>query len=439
MGPGPSDLSPVWSALVSPAQKSKLLRFAAITALIIGGEAVFGLPFHVARYFRPTLLQVFDLSNTDLGLLFSGYGLLAMICYVPGGPLADRFSARRLMVISLLLTGSMGFYMATIPDVTGLAVVYGVFGITTVLLFWAAMIRATRELGGSGDQGKAFGILDGGRGGVAAGLALVAQIPFAMAFGDDPTNVTDAQRVEALRNVIYVYTAATMLAALVVWFLVPRSSRATERASSHFDPKQIGRAFTNPTIWLQALIVICAYTAYKSVDNYSLFAYDAYGMNEVEAAQLAGSTAWVRLFAAFGAGLLADRIDASRAAAACFALLIVGYVTFGLTEPDPDAPMMLWLNVIVTCTAIFGLRGVYFALMEEVSIPAAMTGTAVGLISFVGFTPDIFTGPLFGWILDTYPGVKGHQYLFLLLAGFAAVGLGASLVLRLVCARTRSA
>ena len=47
----------------------------------------------------------------------------------------------------------------------------GFFGVTTILFFWAALIRATRDWGGNNAQGRAFGLLDGGRGLLAALLA----------------------------------------------------------------------------------------------------------------------------------------------------------------------------------------------------------------------------------------------------------------------------
>ena len=56
-----------------------------------------------------------------------------------------------------------------------------------------------------------------------------------------------------------------------------------------------------------------------------------------------------------------------------------------------------------------------------------MTGTAVGIISVVGYTPDIFMGPVMGILLDNNPGLVGHQQVFLLLAAFAAVGTFASI------------
>jgi len=145
-----------------------------IFCLVMAGEMIFGLPFHVVRYFRPTFMDVFTLNNADLGDAMAIYGITAMLSYFPGGMLADRFSVRKLMSISLVATGLGGLYLAMIPGQLGLSIVFGYWGVTTILLFWSAMIRATREWGGKFSQGKAFGILDGGRGLVAAGAATAA-------------------------------------------------------------------------------------------------------------------------------------------------------------------------------------------------------------------------------------------------------------------------
>jgi sugar phosphate permease len=185
-----------------------------------------------------------------------------------------------------------------------------------------------------------------------------------------------------------------------------------------------------PTVWLQALIVVSAYVGYKGIDNYSLFAVQAYGMNEVEGAKVTAISAWVRPVAAVGAGLLGDRITSSRVSALCFATMVVSYLWFGLTEPEPSTPWVLYTNVLVSCAAVFGLRGVYFALFEEGSVPIEATGTAVGLVSAIGYTPDVFVALVGGWLLDRSPGVAGHQHFFVFLSVFATIGLLASLRFR---------
>ncbi|REJ86464.1 MAG: MFS transporter, partial [Planctomycetota bacterium] len=173
-----------------------------MTAIVISGEAIFLLPFVVPRVFRPTLLDVFGITNLELGTAFSLYGIVAMFSYFAGGPLADRFSVRKLMSSALALTSLGGVYVATIPPVFGLRVVYAFWGMSTILLFWAAMIRATREWGGEVRQGTAYGILDGGRGMVAAALALAGTYVLQWVLPDDVDSATLAQKSAALKQVI---------------------------------------------------------------------------------------------------------------------------------------------------------------------------------------------------------------------------------------------
>lgn len=410
------------------ARRSQLERVTFMMALIVAGEAVFALPFHVARFFRPSVLQVLELTNTELGAAQAVYGVVAMLAYFPGGPLADRFPARRLLTVSLLMTSIGGLYFAAAPAYRGLSVLFGFWGMTTILLFWAALIRATREWGGEEKQGRAFGILDGGRGLFAAVLAALAVTVFQQLMPGDPTAASNAARARALRGIIYLYTGVTAGAGVLCWLFVPdRRDTLPVRQGlwSH-----VGGVMRLPKVWLQALIVVCAYVGYKGVDDYSLYAVQVYGMNEVDGARVSTLGAWVRPFAAIGAGWLADRISASRVSALCFALMIGSYAWLALATPRPSIPWVLYLNVLVTCAAIFGLRGVYFALFQEAAVPLAATGTAVGLVSVIGYTPDIFVNLVGGWLLDRSPGTEGHQHFFMFLLATAAVGLLATLAFR---------
>ena len=404
-------------------RSTRLARMATMASLVFAGEAVFVLPFQIARVFRPTVLRVFHLSNTALGNMFAAYGVIAMLSYFPGGAIADRFPARKLLTISLLLTGCGGLYMHRIPSSGGLTLLFAFWGLTTILLFWAALIRATREWGGALSQGAAFGVLDGGRGLLAAVLASLATFAFALLLPDAHA-VDDAQRRAALQDVIAIYTIATFAGAALVWTFVPERAVAapTEavgfRALAHVLP-----VMRMPTVWLQAMTVVCAYCAYKGVDDYTLFAAQAYGFDEVQAARLGALSAWVRPFAALAAGLLADRTTPSRVCTLCFAMLIIGYAIFGFGTPDSNVLWLLYANVLFTCVALFGLRGVYFALLQQGAVPTQVTGTAVGLISVIGYTPDVFMAPLMGWLLDRSPGAAGHQHVFVFLLGTSALGM----------------
>jgi MFS family permease len=133
--------------------------------------------------------------------------------------------------------------------------------------------------------------------------------------------------------------------------------------------------------------------------------------------------------------LLADRILGSRALIIGFALLTAGALVLGLDWLPMTIPLVLSGTVIATSLGIYGVRGVYFSVMNEARVPLAITGSAVGLASVIGYTPDIFSGPLVGWLLDRDPGAVGHRHVFLMVAGFGVVGIAASFGLRALPAR----
>ncbi|MBX2871746.1 MAG: MFS transporter [Saprospiraceae bacterium] len=416
----------------SPESDSRSFRqILAMAALIIAGETVFLLPFVVPRIFRPTVLDVFGLNNLQLGVAFSVYGTVAMIAYFAGGPLADRFSARKLMAIALFTTSLGGILLASTPPLNVLMWLYGFWGLTTILLFWAALIRATREWGGNDSQGKAYGILDGGRGLVAALLASISVAIFSALLPVDPAEATLAQRTSALTQIIWIFTGFVVFAAMLVWFLVPegQGSQAgyTRKKLTLSGVKAVVRL---PAIWFQALIVLCAYAAFKGTDDFSLYAYDAFGYDDVAAARIGTVSFWVRPFAAIAAGLLGDRIGLSKVVLWSFILMMLGSLVIAFGFVPPGVYWLLVLTVAGTSLGIYALRGIYFALFQEANVPLAITGSAVGLVSVLGFTPDIFMGPIMGYLIDRSPGGLGHQHVFGLIAGLALVGAIATLFFR---------
>lgn len=398
------------------------MRHPALTigVLIVAGEVIFALPFHIPRFFRASLLEVFGLSNSNLGDVFAVYGVTAMIAYFPGGAIADRYPPHKLMSLSLFATALGGVYLATIPDYRGLSVLFAYWGVTSILLFWAALIRSTREWGGNHAQGRAFGILDGGRGLAAAALASIAVMVFADAYVADPGAADAAARRAAFIEVIAFYTAVTFVVSALTYWLVPRSdARTAQRSSSRANVREV---ITNPLVWAQALIVVCAYCGYKGLDNYSLYAVDVLGMSEVDAAAFTANCAYLRPVAAVAAGFVADRYSASRVMLALFGVLSLSFGLLAFAAPQSGANGVIVANILLSFGGVYALRGVYFALLEETRVPARVTGTAVGLVSLIGYTPDVFFAAVGGRLLDANPGVTGHQHYFAFVAAIMLTG-----------------
>ncbi|MEF8794642.1 MFS transporter [Thiohalorhabdus sp.] len=394
---------------------------------MLAGESIFMLPY-MRKTFQTSMESVFQVSSTELGLLNSLFGVAALICYLPSGWLADRFSARKLLTLALVSTGAGGLVLLTQPDFTGLLALHAFWGVTSILMFWAALIKATREWGRPETQGLSFGLLDAGRGVAAAVLASLATAGFALA----------GSTHGGLNNVIWVYSMAPLVAAVVIWRVVPDALYAGERRDEALagERASVRQALAKPTVWLQAVAIFCAYMLFLGTYEFPAFAEKAYGHSKTFGAVLGTARDWMRPVAALGAGLLADRLLPSRAIGGAFALLATVFASLLLVPPTTGGLGLFWVQVIGAGLAVFALRGIYFAVMEEAGIPHYLTGTTVGFVSLVGFFPDTFAHLLAGWFADSFPGVLGYRYYFGVLAAVAGLGLAAAVGLRLLSRRT---
>ena len=389
-------------------------KWLTLLTLVLAGEIIFSLPFHLSRYYRPSFLANTNLSNTELGDIFAVYGITAMMAYFFGGPIADRFRPRTLMALSLITTSLGGLILLYDPTVLQLKILYGYWGLTTILLFWAPLIRSTREWGGTLFQGRAFGFLDGGRGLAAAILASGGVTILS-------NSIESGNGIDAL--IVY-YTIATFLAGILILLAIPKGSITKVSLDRSSQPNLIQNKF----LWLQAGVLLVCYCCYKGIDNYSLYFNQVLGMSETESARLAAGIAYARPFSAIAAGLIADKFSPSKSIIVFFSVLILTYIFPATSVPNQNH----WLfisTVAVSGAGVFALRGIYFAILEESKIPKHQTGLAVGLISFVGYTPDIFFAPIAGRLLDSAPGVIGHQLYFQMLVFIAILGLIISTIL----------
>lgn len=394
-----------------------------LSLLILAGESVFILPFVLSRVFRPTVLEVFRLDNLQLGLCFSVYGLVALASYLFGGPLADKFHPRKLMAVALWMTALGGLVYAGLPGVATLKVLYGFWGFTTIFLFWAPMIKATRIWGGVASQGKAYGLLDGGRGLVAALFGSLSIFIFSLYLGDQDLQGTPEVTREAFRQVILTCSGLVAGIGVLVWlFLKMGPEREAESTMESIRFTQLKAVLRLRSVWLLMLMILCAYMGYKITDVFSLYAQDVMGYDPVNSAQVGTFLLFVRPMVGVLIGVLADRTDAAYWLWVSFVVMISGALIFAAGIVPASATLLFFLSIFIVASGVYAARALYFAVMKQGRIPLALTGTAVGLISLVGFAPDVFAGPAIGFLLDRSPGVSGHQHVFWMLAVFALIG-----------------
>ncbi len=391
--------------------------------LILSGEAIFILPFVLPRVFRPTVLDVLELDNVQLGLCFSVYGLVAMVSYVIGGPLADKYPPRKLIAIALWMTALGGFLFAQYPDFLTLQILYGWWGFTTIFLFWAPMIKATRIWGGADSQGKAFGFLDGGRGLTGALFSLLGVVVFSFFLFESPELANLQDRKVAFTYVLYSSSIIIILIGIMVWLFMKSSDESDKDTLKRISWKEMKQVLQLPSVWLLMVIILCGYVGYKITDIISQYAEEVMLYNQVDAAKVGTLLQFLRPTTGILFGLIADRLKITWLLVVSFLLTLVGGILFASGTIAPSTTILFFMSVVVIAAGVYATRALYFGVMQVGNIPLTLTGTAVGLISLIGYTPDVFAGPAYGMLLDAHPGEEiGHQHVFWMLSAFAFVG-----------------
>jgi len=397
---------------------SKSRRWLVMVCLCLSGGIIYLLPYLREVYYMP-MLEALKLSNTQLGVMMSVFGATAMISYFPGGWIADRVSPKILISISMIFTGSAGFYFATFPSYKICLVIHGFWGVSVTLTFWAALIKATRNWAPVSQQGRAFGILEGGRG-IAELVSSTALLALFAKLGGEAFG---------LSWVIILFSICNILIGIMAWFVlddVPSGSSEEKRIK--IGVGDIIKVLKMPSVWLLSIVIMAAYSAYWGSYYFTPYATDVFKMSLVFGGAIGVGKMWVKPIPALGAGFLADRIGPSRTVAWSFAVLIFSFCVFVITPGSPNLVSILIINTILASLAIFAVRGVYFAMLEEGGIPLALTGTATGIVSVIGYTPDIFMPIAGGAFLDKYPGALGYRYFFLIIVGLCVLGLVSALI-----------
>ena len=391
---------------------------------MLAAESIYILPYVLARVFRPTFLDVFNLTNLELGGLFSIYGVVAFFSYLYGGVLADRYSPRKLLSISLIFTSLGGLIMMTYPSYFIMQLLFAYWGFTTVFIFWAPMLKATRAIGGVRMQGKTFSFLDGGRGIVASSIGLIGVLIFSIIITKDVSLLTLSEKQEVFKYVIGASSLIVFIIGIVVYTYLKIELKDDEKIG---NIKSLLKLSKLKSVWLISFIILCAYMGYKITDVYSLYASEVMLFDEINAARVGALQQYLRPIVCISVAFFTDKNGNINNILIGFFVMMLGSILFASGLIKVSMNILFFISLIIVATGTYAIRGLYFSVLKDGKIPYILSGTAIGLISMVGYSPDIFATPLYGYLLDNFPGIRGHQYVYLILFISSIIGIYVSL------------
>ncbi|MCK5747600.1 MAG: MFS transporter, partial [Oricola sp.] len=310
------------------------------------------------------------------------------------------------------------FAFATFPSYPVAIGIHALWGVTVTGMMWGALIKATRDWASSAEQGKAFGMLEAGRGISEAACYSIFLAVFAQLGGD----------TRAFGQVVIQYSILHVLLGVAAFLVIKPGLSAPESALP--DLAAFLRVLKMPHVWLIGFVILSAYGAYWGAYYFTPYASDVFFMSAVAAGAIGAGKVWLKPVSAAIAGFAADRIGVSKAVLIGMVVLTASFLGFTVLPGGSAMIGLMIFNIALASIAIFALRGIYFALLEDCGVPAAVTGTATGVISVIAFTPDVFMPLVGGALLDAYPGETSFRYFFGLITALCVCGGVAMYVLK---------
>ena len=242
--------------------KANFQRYFQFILIVLAAGAIFPVIYLRTNY-QETILQVFNMTLPQLNTIYSVLGMVFVVGYFPSGVLSDKFSAKKLLVISLFGTAMGGFWFAQVPSYSSVVIIYCIWGVFSVFTFWSSHMKIVKMLARSNEEGKFFGILDGGRGVVEAVLASVAVLIFSNILGN---SLELLDKRSAIVAVIYMYSAVLLAVSILIAIFVEDDKKLAEKegkaevaAVEKFKLSDITKLFKNKYVFLHGGIIFMGY------------------------------------------------------------------------------------------------------------------------------------------------------------------------------------
>ena len=281
----------------------------------------------------PDLVRDIGLDPASLGLLTAVYLLTFGLFQLPLGILLDRFGPRRVEAALLIVAALGAFIFSQATSLSGLIAGRALIGLGVSACLMAAF--------------KAFAIwFPPERLALANGIQMISGGLGALAA---TTPVEKALQFTDWRGVFFAVAITTLLAAVVIFLVVPEKEGSHSGESIEDQLKGIGSVLRSRIFWRIAPWAFASQAAYLSI--FGLWSgpwlRDVAGLDRNDVANTMFATAVAMILGYLLSGAIADRLG--RRGIAPEKVAAVGMITFMLSQiimlfPIPSIATLYWLS-----------------------------------------------------------------------------------------------
>lgn len=382
---------------------------------------MYTLPY-MSRTFYDQMIAAMGVTNAQLGALLSIYALACTLSYLPGGWIADKFKPKTILVASSFANAALCFlFMFTYKSYTMARIIWFGTALTGGFAFWPALLKGIRLLGDEEEQGRMFGIFEA-MNGVASLIINFVMIYVLAIFADN--------LLLGFKGAVATMGILCVIAGLLLIFLFDSKATygakdAQSDASEKINLADFASVFKMPAVWIVALLMFGQVTFIAGMAYLTPYSTSVLGLSLTFAASIGTIRTYATRFIGGPlGGYVADNVfkSASKEQVLSLGLCAITLASF-LVIPAGNN-LLLVIMMLLTATSLYMAKGPLYAVISELQIPASVTGTALAIITVIGYLPDMFAYTMFGNWLDVY-GDAGYKRIFIFTI---AVTLGAMVI-----------
>lgn len=388
-----------------PEVKRNICAFCLAMACAMGASVVYAFSAYYVAFQNAT-----GYSNTQMGLLLSVLGIASTAFYLPNGYLADKFDVKKQTIIGVIGTGLIAVPIAFFPSFPVMITLYILYAVFGVLLGNSA-VKMISMLASDENQGKMMSVRAIGKTLPLLIISLCGSGLLAML--SDET---------ALRVTLFLYGGLAILGAIIAAVTFDPVQKGRKEGSS-FSFKAYFSVMKRGDVWLIGIIGFCAYCASAGVTYLQPYLAEIFGISSALSSALgivaknctvvaAPIITWIGMRK--GMSITKALAFGMSAAAACFVIYML----------IPSASLVLSVAMVLyflSAMVIMGAWALMYVPVSESGIPIEIAGTAIGVVSMIGFCGDIFYWTICGKFIDKF-GIGGYNYVFGLTAALMVIG-----------------
>ena len=358
-------------------------------------------------------------TNAQLGLLLTIDGIGAMLFALPGGILADRFNANKVLFASLIAAAVGAAVFAMFPTYAVALAVWSLFSVA-MCGFYPSVFKLVRLIAPANAGGRSFGFF-----GMCNAVGYIAINGLALFIYDNASK--QAGLIAGFASVVWVFAICLAVFSVLEFFAV-RGIEMPYEEPTGVDAvrlKDIAAVLKMPGTWLVFVIGFVVTAMHITASYFTPYFTAVFGITVVFSGAFAVLRQYgLRIVSSPVGGWLGDRIGSNSKIIAGGLVIASLILCFVMKLPAGVSAAIAAAGVLSFAFVDNMLISLCYSTLDEALIPPKYTGAVLGVATIV--LPDLFIPTMFGSWLDAY-GNAGFDFIFMFTVLLNLVGVVAAL------------